>query len=83
MHVLARQAENSLLPLLLNLGADIDARDRQFRSPLHLACRADFRSDNVGEESAVETLQLLLKKGARVTARDNFGFTALHHAGDN
>ena len=84
LHVFARL---SLAPavkqLLARRGAGGARRD--VRSALHLAARADALvpgaprdGDAVGRR--VGTLTALLAGGARVTARDSFGLTALHHA---
>ncbi len=50
---------------LVSRGARVDARDRQGRTPLHLARDA-------------QTVQLLLRLGADVNARDAAGDTPLH-----
>lgn len=92
LHVFARLSMPKAVQQLLSLGADCESRDATFRSPLHFAARADA-SPAVGslstegattlaqrESCMLETIKVLLKAGARVTARDNFGLTPLHHA---
>ena len=93
LHLFARLSNASMVSQLLALGADCEARDAAFRSPLHHAARADMEASRLPSDSApatsttsdraaaiVATLEALLKAGARVTARDQFGFTALHHS---
>eukprot|EP00753_Platysulcus_tardus_P009825 PLAT233.4.p1 GENE.PLAT233.4~~PLAT233.4.p1 ORF type:complete len:452 (+),score=195.27 PLAT233.4:55-1410(+) len=77
LHAFARCGSVDGCSALLRLGAFVDSRDGQFRSPLHLACRADFCPEGV---SPLPVIRLLLRSGARVTARDSTGLTALHHA---
>jgi ankyrin repeat protein len=88
LHVLSRLSLAAPVRALIELGADTEARDATFRSALHLAATADAQPAGTQPVAAVadrpaavvETLRALLKGGARVTARDSFGMTALHHA---
>lgn len=104
LHIFARLSLAQGVQQLLSLGAQVEARDSAFRSPLHLAATADA-SPEVAPATAgarqqpgaaaaaaaapaggdritamLSTMRTLLKAGARVTARDSFGMTALHHA---
>jgi ankyrin repeat protein len=55
--------------LLLARGADVDARDKYGRTPLHSATTADIAD-------------LLLARGADINAKDNRGRTPLHKAAE-
>ena len=57
----------------MNFKADIDPKDKQKTTPLHLAAKE-------GHVTAVETL---IKHGARVSDRDYRGFNALDWAIEN
>lgn len=60
-----------LIHMLCNRGATVHAVEDTFlNTPIH---RAVFRNN-------IDTLQELIRQGARVTARDLRGLTALHHA---
>jgi hypothetical protein len=61
----------SVVPLLLQHGADIKAQDEGGQTPLHTASLY----------GAVEVVRLLLEHGADVEAKDNNGKTALQVAG--
>ena len=104
LHIFARLSLAPAVQQMLALGADTEARDGSFRSPLHLAARADasptLPSTVKGADAsaappsasasataaephdarALATMGALLKGGARLTARDSFGMTPLHHA---
>lgn len=60
-----------IVELLLNSGADIEARDRRGATPLH---RAASSNPNL------EVTALLLDRGAELEARDDLGMTPLHMA---
>ena len=64
--------------LLLEAGADIEARTKAFHTPLHQAAGVYLNDDLKG----LEIVQCLLKKGCRIDARNFFGRTALHIAAD-
>ena len=63
----------SVLRLLLERGADVNARNDRGRTPLH----------EVSHNGAVlEVVHLLLEHGADVEAKDNDGKIALQHASE-
>ena len=59
--------------LLLDRGAEIEARDGAGRTPLCYAVKA----------RTIDTVQLLLEGGAEIEARDNGGRTPLSHAAES
>ena len=58
------------MELLLELGADVRARDDGGLAPLHNACSFGH----------ADVARLLLMRGAEPNAADNWGFTSLHEA---
>ncbi|KAI9889110.1 MAG: hypothetical protein M1814_005771 [Vezdaea aestivalis] len=62
-----------IIQLLLENGADIEAKDKEGRTALHWA------AEN-GHEAVIK---LLLEKGADIEAKDGYGTTALHWAAGN
>ena len=62
-----------MIERLVNFKADIDPKDKQKTTPLHLAAKE-------GHVTAVETL---IKHGALVSGRDYRGFNALDWAIEN
>eukprot|EP00854_Cymbomonas_tetramitiformis_P019831 gene19831-23717_t len=75
LHCAAASGDPAIVRILLQAGADIDARDSGPRNetPLHYAAL----SGNLGAVSAVKTL---LQAGADINARDRHGATPLHYA---
>jgi cytohesin len=73
LHVAAALRQTDLARALVEAGADVAARDKTGKTPLHRACW--------GHDPP--TVELLLKSGADANARDNDGRTPLHVAADS
>jgi len=58
---------------LIAAGAEVDARDKQGKTPLHYAVGMGW----------TDTVNLLIAADAKVEERDRFGRTPLHHAAAN
>ena len=86
---IAFSADPRVATLLLNSGADIDARDVRGRTALHIAAEDGLellRQENYSDEDFrfYEKLDLLVSRGADISQQDNTGRTAtdliLEHA---
>lgn len=73
LHFAADSGRAEIVELLLELKADINARDAEGSTPLHHAARS--KRDRNKYASGV--IDLLVDRGAEVNARDNTGYTAL------
>ena len=72
LHNAAKRNDTARMAILLEAGADVDARDELGNAPLHLA------SVRGGKSSGAT--RLLLDAGADPNAGDSAGHTALHYA---
>ena len=68
-----------IIELLLNSGADVNAKDNGGQTPLHGAARRGSDIPEVRRDTA-EIAELLLNNGADVDAKNNEGKTPLHIA---
>ena len=72
LHLAAGYAKSALIAVLLDAGADIEAREDYLdRTPIHMA--AAFNAD-------AGAVALLVERGADMWARDKYGETILHVA---
>ncbi|CAM9672589.1 unnamed protein product [Ectocarpus sp. 12 AP-2014] len=76
LHAAAWHGEHACVRALLELGADVDARDGCGRTPLFQASKCGGRNGGGG----CETIRELLRGGADVHARSEDGDTPLHVA---
>jgi ankyrin repeat protein len=67
LHLESKAGHGNTIPLLLEMGADINAKDDRGRTPLSLAAKH-------GHEA---TVKLLLKMGAGVNVKDNYSYSPL------
>uniref|UniRef100_UPI001EAF17B7 ankyrin-2-like n=1 Tax=Oncorhynchus gorbuscha TaxID=8017 RepID=UPI001EAF17B7 len=68
LHVASKRGNTNMVALLLDRGAQIDAKTRDGLTPLHCAARS-------GHDPAIE---LLLERGAPILARTKNGLSPLH-----
>jgi ankyrin repeat protein len=69
LHIAAAEGRVDVAELLVKHGADVNARNNNNSTPLHLAANAGVA-------------ELLIRHGAEVNVRDKDGFTPLHWAAD-
>ena len=70
LHYAAFKGNKEMINLLIAKGADVNAKENDFKTPFHLAA---FASDP-------EIAKLLISKGALINAKDKDGKTALYYA---
>ena len=73
LHRAVSKGHVDVVQVLIDAGADVEAKDRMGRSPLHWAC----------EEGRLAIVKMLVKAGAEVCATDNEGDTCFTTAEKN
>jgi Ankyrin repeats (3 copies) len=68
LFIASQNGHTEVIRILLQCGADAEARDNNNWTPLHCALR----------QGRLDVVQLLLNRGADATARDNYNNTPLH-----
>lgn len=77
LHLASRNQHLNIVKELILNGANINALDKQCRSPLHAAVSLDLC---MGSEENLQVVQYLVDHGADLTIQDSEGFTPIHHA---
>jgi len=81
LHVAAAGYRVEIATMLLSAGADCSSAKNHRRSqPLHYAADGYLESDAWDAKRQVRTIELLLKSGSDIHARDKNGATPLHRA---
>jgi ankyrin repeat protein len=82
LHAASQHHLFSIVDLLLNFGAEVDAQDDDNMTPLHFAVSTlrHTRSAIVADDYDVKVIQLLLVHGANVEAQNNDGETPVQIA---
>ena len=74
---MALWGEKKQVKLLLEHGANINARDDEGRTPLHKVIK-EIESEDWLKEERIENVKLLLEKGAKFTRSDFEKFAEKH-----
>lgn len=80
LHIAAGLGFSEGVKLLLELGADVHAKNICGITPLLTVCRYDL---GYAEDDGIECIKILLNHGAEVTATDNEKLTILHSLATN
>ena len=79
LHFACFRGKPEIARLLLDHGAQVNAKNYQGEIPLHLVSRGEYDSPDEG----VRVAELLLERGTDMNAQDEFGWTPLHSASNN
>ena len=79
LHFACFRGKPEIARLLLDHGAQVNAKNYKGEIPLHLVSRGEYDSPDEG----VRVAKLLLERGTDMDAQDEFGWTPLHSASYN
>ena len=79
LHFACFRGKPEIARLLLDHGAQVNAKNYQGEIPLHLVSRGEYDSPDEG----VRVTELLLERGTDINAQNKFGWTPLHSASNN
>ena len=79
LHFACFRGKPEIARLLLDNGAQANAKNYHGEIPLHLVSRGEYDSPDEG----VRVAKLLLERGTDINAQDEFGWTPLHSASYN
>lgn len=81
LHRAARNGRLKVVKLLLKQkDINVNAKNVDQDTPLHMAARGSFRENKKATEHYAKVVELLLKKGANPNSRSNREYTPLHEA---
>ena len=80
VHLAAGSHRPDLVQLLVDLGADVGARNRRGAEPLHYAADGNPDSDGWDPDGQVAVIEALVAAGADPNATDKSGVAPLHRA---
>jgi ankyrin repeat protein len=78
LHEAAKANNTGAIKRLLKVGANVEAKDNNGQTPLHVAAES-FYSSSIRRNAVA----VLLHAGAKIEAKDNKGYTPLHLAAAN
>ena len=79
LHFACFRGKLDIARLLLDHGAQVNAKNYRWEIPLHLVSRGEYDSPDEG----VRVAKLLLERGTDMNAQTVFGWTSLHYASYN
>ncbi|MBV8386577.1 MAG: ankyrin repeat domain-containing protein [Acidimicrobiia bacterium] len=80
LHIAAASHRPDIVRMLLDLGADVGARNRRGAQPLHYAADGAANSDGWDPAGQAAVIEALVAAGADANAADNSGVAPLHRA---
>lgn len=76
LHLISESGTEQLVPMFVDMGANVDERDHEGNTPLlHLACNDNA---DLSEQQVLNMATVLLENDANVNAQNNKGQTVVH-----